>query len=102
VVASADQCREQQAMSGWTEYVTMNLLPAVLISKITLLATHIHHLKARCITQHGTMMKKKTVCDESYLMGRQAHCLWGGGGLPFPSLELWEADNGHTGDVARY
>jgi len=37
VIARANQRREQQAMSRWTKYITVNLLPTILVSKITLL-----------------------------------------------------------------
>jgi len=38
VVTSADQRCEQQAMSGWTEDIAVDLLPAILIPEITLLS----------------------------------------------------------------
>jgi len=37
VVAAANQCCEQQPMSGGTEHITVDLLPTILISQVTFL-----------------------------------------------------------------
>ena len=40
VVAGAHQSREQHGVGCWPEHVTMNLLPAILVTKVLLLRAH--------------------------------------------------------------
>ena len=60
VVASADQRRKQQAMCGWAEYVAMDLLPAILITKITLLTQQFEVLHShRHPATHSQLLQHK-------------------------------------------